>query len=171
LPRKVPALVRYWEKVDQSAGPDACWPWTGARLADGYGRFWFQGKFVRATRWGYKNMIGSLPDHLHILHRCDNPPCMNPEHWFVGTNADNQADKVAKGRQARGLKQGAHTHPESVHRGTTHRNAKLTEADVRDIRGRYASGGTTMKALAREYRVSFSNIQLIIARGGWKHVA
>ena len=114
---RVPALLRYWSYVDTSAGPDACWPWTGGMRSGGYGGFDATG----AHRWGYEHRIGPIPKGHGILHRCDNPPCQNDRHWFTGTNADNVADKMAKGRQ-------------SHVRGEAHARAVLTERDVREIR-------------------------------------
>lgn len=97
-----PPLERYEEKVDRSGGPDACHPWMAGRLPTGYGRFSYGGKDVYAHRWAYENYVGPIPEGLQVLHHCDNPPCVNPAHLWLGTHADNHADKVAKGRQARG---------------------------------------------------------------------
>lgn len=95
-----------------------CVPWSGKRDRDGYGTI---GK-VRAHRQAYIDAYGDIPDGLHVLHECDNPPCVNPAHLRLGTNLDNIQDKVRKGR-ARG--QG---------KGSKHTNSKLTEADVTWIR-------------------------------------
>lgn len=93
------------------------------------------------------------PD-AHVMHRCDTPPCVNPSHLFLGTNADNVADKVAKGRQLKG---------EEV------KLAKLSACDVRRIRADYANGKTYV-SLAEEYEVHHSTIGNIIKRVTWKHV-
>jgi len=150
-------LERYWAQVDTSAGPDACWPWTGSRDKNGYGVFSTGSQHPLATRWGYTNRIGPIPDGHGILHRCDNPPCQNDRHWFTGTQADNNADKMAKGRQrnARGIRQ---------------HDAKLTDALVREIRERYAAGGVTQKALAAEYGVTQPTIGYVARRATWRHV-
>jgi hypothetical protein len=95
------AIERYWSKVDRSGGPDACWPWIGLLNSRGYGRFWHDGKDHLAHRWGYIHRIGPIATErpvLCVLHRCDNPPCQNDRHWFIGTRADNVADMIAKGR-------------------------------------------------------------------------
>jgi hypothetical protein len=86
---------RFMAKVDTSAGPDGCWPWTGARDKDGYGVF---GQ-ARAQRWllGYRLNRPLLPDEL-ACHHCDNPPCVNPRHLYVGDYSRNQADAVERGR-------------------------------------------------------------------------
>ena len=91
-------MDRFWSKVDKH-GPRAgrigrCWLWTGSRNADGYGLFGLLGKTTRAHRIAW----GDVPDGLHVLHRCDNPPCVRRSHLFLGTDRDNQRDKAAKGR-------------------------------------------------------------------------
>jgi hypothetical protein len=169
------AEERYSKKVDRSGGGDSCWPWTATRTRDGYGLLWLGGKFVRATRFGYALAFGPIPDDrngnpLNVLHRCDNPPCCNPSHWFLGTPADNVADCVSKGRTASGPKQWTRRWPEKVHRGDDHQNAKLTEQQVHEIRDRYATGAITQTRLASEYGISQSNVSLIVRSEAWVHV-
>jgi hypothetical protein len=90
-----PVEERFWSKVERT---DDCWIWTGGRHDFGYGIFWVKGKFWRAHRWSYQQRYGPIPDGLDVLHRCDNPPCVNPDHLFVGTAADNCLDMRRKGR-------------------------------------------------------------------------
>ena len=159
LPPTAPdPLDLYWQRVDRSGGPDACWPWTGSRDKNGYGVFCTGGRHYLATRWGYEHRIGPIPEGQGILHHCDNPPCQNDRHWFTGTQAANNADKMRKGRQrnARGI----HQH-----------NAKLDDELVRDIRARYAAGGVRQADLAAEYGVTQPTIGRLVRRENWKHVA
>jgi hypothetical protein len=86
---------RFWEKVDKSGD---CWLWTGHRGCKGYGAAWAEGRHQAAHRVSWELAFGAIPDGLHVLHHCDNPPCVNPDHLWLGTNSDNQRDCVAKGR-------------------------------------------------------------------------
>lgn len=118
-----------------------------------------------------------------MLHRCDTPACCNPEHLFLGTAADNVADMVAKGRQARGDRVAARlrpervprgdrhwskSKPESILRGTRHPAAKLTQAQVREIRQRHAADGMTHRQIASLYGVSRELIGLIVRGLIWR---
>jgi len=79
--------------------PDACWPWTGAKDRDGYGVIGDEKRRqLRAHRIAYERINGAVPEGQNVLHRCDNPPCCNPSHLFVGSVAENNADKIRKGR-------------------------------------------------------------------------
>ncbi len=90
---------RFWETVDRSGGDNACWPWIGGRdFKDGRGRFWLNGTTVYASRAVWEFVYGPVPENLHVLHKCDNPPCCNPTHLFLGTLSDNTQDMLAKGR-------------------------------------------------------------------------
>ena len=111
---------RFWAKVDRSGGPDACWIWTGGRKGRGYGEFYKDHRLLGAHRVAWELAIGPIPNGLDCLHSCDNPPCCNPAHLFLGTQADNNADMVAKGRDARGDKNGSRLHPERLVRGDMH---------------------------------------------------
>jgi hypothetical protein len=136
---------RFWDKVQQGTG---CWEWTGM-LRRGRDE-----STIYAHRLSYELNIAPVPAGLIVCHRCDNPPCVRPEHLFLGTDNDNQRDKVAKGRQER---------------GETHHAAKLTAADVVEIRSSRAQG-TRVNELAAKYGVDRGAIQAVVSRKTWAHV-
>lgn len=88
---------RYHHGYDRR-GPDECWPWKLGRHRKGYGKFKVLGKTWVASRYGWTLANGPIPDGLNVCHTCDNPPCQNPRHWFLGTHKENAEDKVRKGR-------------------------------------------------------------------------
>jgi hypothetical protein len=90
-------LHRFFSKFTQRS-PTECWPWTATIDRDGYGRMKVGGKSQRAHRLAYALRIGPVPDGLSVLHRCDNPCCVNPDHLWVGTSSDNMRDMATKGR-------------------------------------------------------------------------
>lgn len=96
---------RFWSKVDKR-GPDECWPWKGVRSSDGYGAFKIKGVFVGAHRVAYaihaRISLEQIP--AEVCHHCDNPPCVNPDHLFLGTHQDNMTDRNKKGRTRGGNK-------------------------------------------------------------------
>lgn len=150
---------RFGSKVDKSGGPDACWLWTGHRIPTGYGAIGV-GKNTRSThRLSWELANGPIPEGQHVLHRCDNPPCVNPNHLFLGTHADNVRDMHAKGRSNLN-----NLHPRM--RCETHGSAKLTNAQVREIRTDCRRGQGSV--MARKYGVTRNMIGKIVRREYWK---
>lgn len=93
-------LENFWSKVDKSGD---CWIWTGSRHGFGYGLFGLNGKTRRAHRISYELVNGPIPEGFVLCHTCDNPPCVNPDHLFVGSKADNTHDALRKGRMIGGI--------------------------------------------------------------------
>lgn len=162
MSRWPPLEERLWEKVRRS---DGCWEWQGSGTVSGYGRLRLgQLRFV-AHRVAYELTYGPIPAGLIVCHRCDNPPCCNPEHLFVGTPADNARDRDAKGRTSRGPR---HAATLKIRRGSAV-SSKLTEQDVLAIRLAPRHIGE-QKRLAEQYGVHSSVISRIVTRQTWTHV-
>lgn len=131
---------RFRRKV-RVGGPDECWEWTAAKLSWGYG-YWSlpkSRKQILAHRHVFGRLVGSIPKGLYVLHKCDNPPCVNPGHLFLGTADDNIRDSIAKGR---------------------YHGLKRNQMDM--IREIYASLPTTQKYIGRLYGVVKSRVSQII---------
>ena len=144
-------------RLDSDTG---CWLWTAHRKSKGYGqlsRTGQHGGMAAAHRASWELHRGPIPDGLWVLHHCDTPPCVNPDHLFLGTHADNVADMIAKGRPGGPYR-----------RGESHCQAKLTEADVRKIR---AAKGLLLRELAAQYGVSPNTIGKVRRREQWAHVS
>lgn len=156
---------RFWSKVHKSEG---CWEWQGGLNTYGYGRFFPSGtrKECYAHRYSYFLAHGALPA-LSVLHSCDNPKCVNPAHLSEGTQAENMRDAAKKGRIYR--RTFVDTSGAPIYIGERHSQAKLTAANVIEIRQRSAAGEST-RSLAKSYQVKRSAIWLIVKRRNWKHV-
>ena len=169
-------MERFWKKVDRSPGqgPDGdCWEWMAYRNTDGYGVFWFQGSMVHAHRLAWQLENGEIPDGKCILHRCDTPGCVNPDHLFLGTKADNNRDMVEKGRHLAGHREAGRKRrgrPSPKVQGEKHGRAKLTDDQVLAIRREHAAGGVTKQALANRHEVGRTTIRDIIYNRTWRHL-
>ena len=149
-----PLEERFRARVDRS-NLDDCWEWTATKrwgygilsVKDGVGRL--------AHRYSYELHYGPSPDELCVLHRCDNPACVRPDHLFLGTHADNVKDKVSKQRQPR---------------GENHWRTKFTEEDIVEIRRKYREGVASQSAMAAQYGVDPSTISDIVRRKLWGHI-
>lgn len=182
-------------------GMQPCWIWSGYRDREGYGHYSdcsHRQHSRRAHRdmWEYHN--GPIPPRMCILHRCDVPSCVNPDHLFMGTHLDNIADRQAKGRSARGDRNASRKYPELRPRGATHHshlrpevvargdrhgsrihierrprgsghaNAKITEADVAWIRASFPD--VPVKEIALKFKIGKTTVRRIINRESWYHI-
>lgn len=169
---------RFWRHVDKGGpvpphrlelGP--CWQWTGCIAGFGYGQFRVDRRTREyAHRKSYRMARGDIPDGMRVLHACDNPACVNPDHLFLGTEQDNMRDRQNKGRTASGDRSGARTKPGRRARGERAGLAKLTEGQVREIR-QARDRGETLERLAGRYGVRNQTIHAIVKRHTWNHVA
>jgi hypothetical protein len=148
------ALSDFYGQIEKS---ESCWNWTGPRQAFGYGTLWFNGKMWSAHRLSYSLHIGPIPSGLSVLHSCDNPRCVNPDHLRSGTQADNIGDMVGRGRMV------------SV-RGERKNLGVLIARDVVGIRADRKSG-LRLKEIAAKYQCSMSNVSRIATNKLWTHVA
>lgn len=160
MPAKIPESKYsdvFWSRVDKCDWVEVCWEWTRARFPDGYGVMKFKGKSTGTHRIAWMLTNGDIPDGMEICHECDNPPCCNPHHLFLGTKDQNQADKANKGRAFRGM-------------GTMQSQSKLTDEDVRLIREKYVYRVYSAARLSKEFGIAESMILRIIHRKNWSHV-
>ena len=154
-PRQPASLEgRFWSFVNKT---DGCWEWTGGRHVQGYGQIkiadGYSGKLVRSHRLSYELHFGPIPDGMDVLHHCDNPPCVNPKHLYLGTIHENMADKVNRHRQPT-----CESHP----------SAKLNWEKVRLIREIYAGGGRSQSDIAAEFGVTQILISKIVRKVIWR---
>lgn len=155
--------IRFWEKVEFA---DDCWEWLAATNPYGYGAFSYRGRGQAAHRVAWMLVNGPIPEGLCVLHKCDNPPCVKPDHLFLGTRGDNLHDAMKKGRWHPGPGVPIQFH---VRFGEAHSQSKLTEADVLEIRRRTANGERPID-VAEDYPVKNGTISAIHHRRLWKHL-
>ena len=135
-------------KVDSHTG---CWLWLGAKISSGYGVARYNGANAYTHRVSYETSNGDIPDGLFVLHKCDNPSCMNPEHLFLGTQRENMQDMKEKDRHLYGQRNG---------------NARLTDASAKAIKN--MSG--THSSIADKFNVSRRTVGFIKSGATWGHV-
>ena len=157
--------TRFWRYVSPEP-TSGCWLWTGG-CAYGYGVFGIpNGSYgvlregnrmqsIRAHRMAWELWRGPVPENVQVLHKCDVKCCVNPDHLYLGSHADNMRDRDARGLTAKG---------EMLVRNV------LTESDVREIRRRYCAGGLSQHVLANEFGVHQGTIHSVVRTKTWKHV-
>lgn len=149
-------ISRFWAKVDKR-GPDECWKWIGSRTNQGYGNLKIFGRMYGAHRVSLILAGSSIPEGYNVCHSCDNRACVNPNHLWMGTKADNMRDMAEKGRGAR-------------FPGALNPQSKLTEDEVVKIRAMYAAGDYSHARLGKLFGISESQIRSIVNGKKWKHV-
>lgn len=151
------AEKQFWAKVEKT---DTCWLWRGCHdhiRPDAYGYVRYCHEKYRAHRLAWMLANGPIPDGLFVCHRCDTPLCVNPDHLFLGTAQDNSDDKCQKGRERYDV-------------GSAHPRAKLTEADVLEIRRLRDQGLATIAELSERYAVAHPTISSVATRRSWRHL-
>jgi hypothetical protein len=159
-------LERFLLYISNSNHPNGCWIWEGIFSHNGYGRFRLTGgKRIPASRFSYELFRGEIPEKLLVLHTCDNPPCVNPEHLWVGTIKENMQDMAKKGRSY------FQTHADKILRrkGINHPRSKLTDKIVIEMR-QLSKSGMTNRALGIKFNISEYTVSGIILGKEWKHV-
>lgn len=160
MPRKYTteeAVKSFWDNVAITADSERCWLWTARIHPSGYGTKNWNGRKDQAHRVSWMINYGAIPEGLWVLHRCDNPTCVNPKHLFLGTRQDNIDDMVAKGRRANTI-------------GENNPRCKITANQVREIRSRYAKTKISQRELASEYGIKPTQLSRIIRHKTWKEI-
>jgi len=147
---------------------NGCWLWTGAVSSGGYGRAVFQQEATGAHRFSWIAHEGMIPEGMCVCHTCDVRKCVNPEHLWLGTTAENQRDCTAKKRRAHGPRNGRSTSPETSPRGERHGRARLNPSMVREIRS--LRGKVSQSALGRRFGVPQTAISAVQLGKTWQHV-
>ena len=160
--------IERWQNSEEVAGrafkrvaylESGCVIWTGAKMSAGYGEMQCEGRLELAHRLFWMLLVGEIPEGKHVLHRCDNPPCVRIDHLFIGKPLDNALDKVAKGR-------------DNSPRGEQANFAKLTAAQVLEARSRFVPWSRVhgVAPLAREFGLSETAMRDVLYRRHWRHV-
>lgn len=153
-------LARFESHIDKSG---TCWIWTAAKDKHGYGLMWFRGRLDKAYRVSWALHRGDIPQGMSVCHKCDTPSCVNPDHLFIGTQAENLKDMRSKGRQSLVGPNGGQLV------GSLHQNSVLTELGVIEMRRRHAAG-EPQASIARSFGVAPVTAHKAIRGVTWKHV-
>ena len=156
--------VRFWSRITKT---DKCWVWKGSVNGCGYGKMMLEGKIHLAHRISWKFHHGKWPK-LCVCHHCDNRLCVNPNHLFEGTRADNTRDAFLKGRLASGIRSGRYTKPERTARGVDITRSVLDDDKVRFIRSEYKNIGPFK--IAKKLGVNYTCVYKVYKGETWKHV-
>jgi hypothetical protein len=152
----------FWSKSEPDE--NGCWNWRCTLDGCGYGFVRINKKMYRAHRVAWELTNGTIPDNMVVCHKCDNPKCVNPQHLFLGTQAENIADMRNKGRARDVGNTKNHAY------GQANGRAKLNEQDVKTIRWMHESGTLTKEQIAKHFNVSGVLVGLIVRRKIWKHI-
>jgi hypothetical protein len=157
-----PLEERFWGKIIKTENGQ-CWKWSGSTNVWGYGRIGCgrrgRAKHIPAHRLSWQIHYGVIPKGLKVCHHCDNPPCCNPAHLFLGTQGDNVRDCRRKGRGRSGSP-----------KGELNPKAKLTAEQIKSIRAEYATQKTFQYLIAKKYGVTQANINDIVLGKTWRHI-
>ena len=146
-------MSKFWSKV-RIGSPDDCWEWKGSLHKLGYGQYRVAGNKYQAHRYAWILEHGRIPENMCVLHKCDNRGCVNPAHLFIGTQQDNIADMVAKGRQRSAV-------------GNKH-TAKVTQEQVRIIRYWWSLGNMTQQRIGDYFGIKQPAVHAIVHNINWK---
>jgi len=144
----------FWSGVNIKS-PDECWEWMGYKDKGGYGNISIRNYPTRTHRYAWELSYGFIPENMCVCHFCDNPPCCNPRHLWLGTINDNTQDMIKKGRKVSS-------------KGESNGFSKLSEIQVLEIRRLYSMGKYSQTELAKMFEVTKSNIECIVHYKSWK---
>lgn len=171
-------VARFWSHVEKT---DTCWLYSPIYPKNRYGAFNIGKTKTKSHRFSWELEYGPIPEGMNVLHHCDTPACVRPDHLFLGTQKDNVLDMVQKNRhwmhvnpekRLTGERHWTRINPQAIkpiNQGEKSHTAKLTPQDVRMIRIR-ANHGEAQKEIAKDYPVNSSTISGIITRKYWKHI-
>jgi len=148
----------FWRNLKKT---DGCWVWFGRRVRN-YGFFYIKGRNLRAHRVSWVIHFGQIPDGMYVCHHCDNPPCVNPKHLFLGTQSDNIRDAVKKKRIVSPWANGKA-------RGELSPRSKLKDAQVHEMR-RLISKGVPYRTIGRQFNVSATTVLRVKKGACWSHI-